>query len=118
MRIHMKATMPARYGHSINMVTSSIHNTSAYSLANLVYGGSGTRYMTNSMSEDNTGGHEGGKNADTIYLCPEIDMLCAHPVFKGQAVSNKQRLAIISIGVPSLLLYFCADYMKYNMIIK
>eukprot|EP00944_MAST-04C_sp_MAST-4C-sp1_P012303 g12303.t1 len=106
MRVHTKATLPERYGHSMELVTSSIHNTSAYSLANLVYGGSGTRYMTNSMSEDNTGGHEGGKNADTIYLCPEIDMLCAHPVFKGQAVSNKQRLALISIGVPSLLLYF------------
>ena len=105
MRVHTKPMLPERYGHSINTVISSIDNTSTYSVASLVYGGSGTRHLVNSMSVDKSGGHQGGKNADMIYICPEIDMLCAHPVFKGGAVSNRQWLAFVSFGVSSLLLY-------------
>ena len=107
MQIQAESRMPERFGHSIHMVTSSIDHSNSYTLSALAYGGTGNKALSNSFSEDKSGGHQGGRNSDLMYVCPDVDMACAHPIFKGTGVSNN-RLTIISFLISSILVALLA----------
>ena len=77
--------MPRRYGHSLDLVTSAIDHKGGYSEVFLNFGGSRDGAISSSDNEDPFGTPYGGKYTSAFYLCPDVDLACAHSTFVGAA---------------------------------
>ena len=104
MEVHKEPRMADRYGHTLDVVTSSIGTDNTHTISALSYGGVAKNAVSNALSKDMSGGQQGGRNSDFIYLCPEVDMVCAHPIFKGIGTSTK-RFTILNmyLSIPFML---------------
>ena len=87
-------SLPARFGHLMKTITStaSLDTWSKGGLggikqALLSFSGSSSTDIVSSRTHSVAGiikSTDGGKNPFLYHLCPEVDMICANPSYKGQ----------------------------------
>lgn len=96
----------SRYGHTMLTMTSSVDGSGDSTDVFLAYGGMGTRRISTEMNIDHYGFVWGGKNGDMVYVCPSVDMACAHSTFKGTAFQALPKQPLIGFLVTVQIFYF------------
>ena len=86
---------PGRFGHFMKPITSTANLQTSESTgilsvkdALLSFSGSTTKEVVSSRTHSTAGlvkATDGGKNPLAYYVCPEVDMVCSSPSFKGVA---------------------------------
>ena len=106
MKEYKAAEMPPRYGHSLNLLTSAIDSKGRHSEVFLNFGGGMNGAISSSANEDVYGAPYGGEHTSMFYLCPNVDIACAHSTFIGGAQSSHARSKYIHFTALLLMSLF------------
>ena len=98
--------MLPRYGHTMMTMTSSVDGSGDYTDVLLAYGGMGSKRISTEINVDHYGFVWGGKNGDMTYVCPSVDIACAHTTFKGTACQASPKQPLIGFLVIVQIFYF------------
>ena len=79
----LEEKLPKRYGHGLVSLTSSFDGINETRDILMSFSGAQESEMSLGLNLDAYGLFWGGKATAAYYICPDVDMACSHPTYKG-----------------------------------
>jgi hypothetical protein len=104
--------LPTRYGHAMISLTSTFDGINETRDVLMSWSGALEKEMPRGLNTDIYGLFWGGKATAGYYICPDVDVACAHPTYKGV---GSLTFSYNSLRVSHILAFVLFLFTNYRM---